>query len=85
MSAAVRTAATPAAARASANVDRDDPRMGMRRPHEDGEGLGMLGRVGDEAAGAAHQGVVLDARPTASAIYGGVCIHFKFQGFMEVF
>ena len=40
-----------------------DARKGMRRAHERGVGLPGLGGVGDEAAGAAHQVVVLDARP----------------------
>jgi hypothetical protein len=44
-------------------------------------GLARLGRVGDEAARAAHQIVVLDAWPAASAIDGSLCIHVEFRGF----
>jgi hypothetical protein len=48
-------------------------------------GLAGLGRIGDEAAGAAHQIVVLEAWPTASAINGSLCIHVEFHGFLGGF
>ena len=43
-------------------ADRQDAGMGMRRAHEGGIGLVRQARVVHEAAAAAHQGVVLDAR-----------------------
>lgn len=41
-------------------VDRDDARTRMRRTHETAERLVVEARVGDEAAAAAQQRVVLD-------------------------
>src|SRR5258705_4326274 len=53
----------------------------MRRAHKGRMGLARLGRIGDEAAGAAHQVVVFEPWPTAGAIDGSLCIHVEFQGF----
>ena len=49
------------------HVDRADVGKGMRGSHEPAEGLVLLVAVGDEMAGAAHQGVVLDARKMVCA------------------
>ena len=62
MSSAVSTASTPLALRAASAFTASDAGMRMRRAHEGGIGLVRQPRVVHEAAIAAHQGVVLDAR-----------------------
>ena len=44
------------------DVDAADAGMGMRRAHKGRSGLTGFRRIGDKAAGAAHEGVVLDPR-----------------------
>ncbi len=75
----------PARALGLGDIDRHDAGAGMRRAHKGRIGLAGLRRIGDEAAFAAHQIVVLDAWPTAGAIDGSLCIHVEFQGFLGGF
>jgi hypothetical protein len=44
------------------DVEGADAREGVRRAHEHGIGLAGLDHIGGEAAGAAHQIIILDAR-----------------------
>ena len=48
-------------------VDRQHPRVRVRRAHEGGIGRIGKARVVHETAGAAHQGIVFDARRTSGA------------------
>ena len=48
-------------------VDRSHPRMRVRRTHEGGVGRIGQARVVHETAGAAHQGIVFDARRASGA------------------
>ena len=63
------------------DVDPHEAGAGMRRAHKGRIDLAELRRIGDEAAGAAHQIVVLDAWATAGTIDGSLCIHVEFRGF----
>ena len=56
------------------HVDAADAGVGVRRAHEGRRGLTGLGGIGDEAAVAAHEVVVLDARMMGVAV-GGLGVH----------
>jgi hypothetical protein len=55
-------------------IDPADARVGVRRAHERRRGLVGLGGIGDEAAVAAQQVIVLDARMMGVAV-GGLGVH----------
>jgi len=58
-----------------AGIDRTDVRESMRRPHEISERLAGDRGVGRIAPEAAHQGIVLQARPIERAMFNGLCFH----------
>jgi hypothetical protein len=51
----------------------------MRRAHEIRLGLLRHGRVGRVASKAAHQRIVLQARPVRRAAFNGLCFHVGFR------